>query len=98
VPARQAQELAPPTQMCDALTRNLPKLLAKLEVIASHCSAAARRRFVEVVADFPEECGHVLETLCEVYGYGAQAREKRMSPEARLHFHQEHSDPVMAEL
>ena len=51
--ARRAQELGPPIQMCDALTRNLPKLPAKLEVIVSHCLAHARRRFVEVVANFP---------------------------------------------
>ena len=96
--ARRAQELAPPIQMCDALTRNLPKLPAKLEVIVSHCLAHARRRFVEVVANFPAECRYVLETLGEVYGYDAQAREQGMSAEARLRFHQEHSGPVMAGL
>ena len=41
--ARRAQELAPPIQMCDALTRNLPKLPAKLEVIVSPCLAHARQ-------------------------------------------------------
>jgi hypothetical protein len=96
--AHRAQALGPPIQMCDALTRNLPKLPTKLEVIVSHCLAHARRRFVEVVANFPEECRHVLETLGEVYGCDAQAREQGMSPEARLHFHQEHSGPVMAGL
>jgi len=96
--AQRAQELGPPIQMCDALTRNLPKLPEKLEVIVSHCLAHARRRFVEVVANFPQECRHVLETLGEVYGYDAQAREQGMSAEARLHFHQEHSGPVMAGL
>jgi len=96
--AQRAQELGPPIQMCDALTRNLPKLPEKLEVIVSHCLAHARRRFVEVVANFPQECRHVLETLGEVYGYDAQAREQGMSAESRLHFHQEHSGPVMAGL
>jgi transposase len=51
-----------------------------------------------VVANFPEECRHVLETLGEVCGYDAQAREQGMSAEARLHFQQEHSGPVMAGL
>jgi hypothetical protein len=37
--ARRAQALAPPIQMCDTLTRNLPKLPTKLEVIVSHCLA-----------------------------------------------------------
>jgi hypothetical protein len=53
---------------------------------------------VEVVANFPEECRHVLETLGEVYDYDAQARQQSMSVEARLRFHQEHSGPVMTEL
>ena len=38
------------------------------------------------------------ETLGEVYGYGAQAREHGMSAEERLRFDQEHSGPAMAEL
>ena len=96
--AQRAQQLGPPIQMCDALARNLPKLPEKLEVIVSHCLAHARRRFVEVVANFPEECHYVLETLGEVYGYDAQARQQSMSAEARLHFHQEHGAPVMAKL
>src|SRR5208282_5122488 len=53
---RRAAELAPPLQMCDALSRNLPKLPEKLEVIVGHCLAHARRRFVEVTPNFPEEC------------------------------------------
>ena len=40
----------------------------------------------------------MLETLREVYGYDAVAQERGMSPEERLHFHQEHSQPVMDKL
>ena len=40
----------------------------------------------------------MLESLREVYRYDAEAREQAMSPEARLRFHQEHSQPVMARL
>ena len=47
---------------------------------------------------FPEECRYVLETLGEVYRYDAVARERELSPEERLRFHQEHSGPVMEEL
>ena len=90
--AQRASELGPPIQMCDALARNLPQ---PLEVIVGHCLVHSRRRFVEVAGNFPEECRYVLETLGEVYGYDAQAREQGMSAEARLRFHQEHSGPVM---
>jgi trans-aconitate methyltransferase len=40
----------------------------------------------------------VLETLGEVYGYDAVAQERDLSAEERLHFHQEHSRPVMDKL
>src|SRR5208282_4406833 len=95
---RRAAELAPPIQMCDALSRNLPKLPEKLEVIVGHCLAHARRRFVEVTPNFPEECRHVLEQLGEVYSNNAWAREQGMMPEERLRFHQLHSGPVMDQL
>jgi transposase len=95
---RRAAELAPPMQMCDALSRNLPKLPEKLEVIVGHCLAHARRRFVEVTPNFPELCQYVLEQLGKVYGNDAAAREQSMTPEARLRFHQRESGPVMHQL
>lgn len=85
-------------QMCDALSRNLPKLPEKLEIIVGHCLAHARRHFVEVTPNFPQECRFVLESLGEVYGYDEAARAQCLSPEQRLHFHQEHSQPVMEKL
>jgi transposase len=95
---RRVAELAPPLQMCDALSRNLPKLPEKLEVIVGHCLAHARRRFVEVTPNFPEPCRHVLEQLGTIYGHDAAARQQAMTPDERLRFHQQHSAPVMAEL
>jgi hypothetical protein len=82
--------------MCDALSRNLPKLPEKLEIIVGHCLAHARRRFVEVTPNFPEPCRYVLEALGEVYGNDARAQP--MTPEERLRFHKLHSAPVMEEL
>ena len=96
--ARRAAELAPPIQMCDALSRNLPKLPEKLAVIVAHCLAHGRRRFIEVAPNFPEKCREVLETLGEVYGYEAQAEQQSLTPEERLRFHQTHSGPVMQTL
>jgi len=92
---QRAAGLDVPIQMCDALSRNLPK---KLEIIIGHCLAHARRHFVEVTPNFPLECRLVLESLGEVYGYDEAARAQRLSPEQRLHFHQEHSGPVMEKL
>ncbi len=87
--------LAPPIQMCDALSRNVPKLPEKLEILLGNCNAHARRRFVQVTPSFPQECQFVLESLREVYRYDAEAEAQGLSPEARLRFHQEHSQPVM---
>ena len=81
--AQRAQELGPPIQMCDALTRKLPKLPEKLEVIVGHCLAHARRRFVEVVSNFPEECRYVLETLRDPRGERRAEGEGRPRPVIR---------------
>jgi transposase len=91
----RAAELPPPIQMCDALSRNLP---GELQTILAHCLAHARRQFVEVYQRFPEQCRHLLEALAVVYRNDAVARERQLSPEARLHFHQEASQPTMEEL
>lgn len=93
--AQRAAELKAPIQMCDALSRNLP---AELETIVAHCLAHARRRFVDVVNDFPDECRYLLETLQKVYHHDALARQQGLLPEERLRFHQTESGPLMAEL
>jgi transposase len=93
--AQRAEELPPPIQMCDGLSHNLPK---ELEVIAANCLVHGRRKFVEVVENFPDECRHVLEELAKVYKNDAEARKKSMSPQDRLLYHQSHSAPVMEEL
>jgi transposase len=89
---QRAHELPAPIQMCDALSRNTPK---GVETLIANCLAHGRRQVVEVVDHFPEECRYVLETLGGVYHNDAVSRERELSPEDRLHFHQEHSAPLM---
>ena len=93
--AERSQSLAAPIQMCDALTRNLP---GELKTIVAHCLAHGRRRFVEMSDRFPEQCRYVLESLAVIYRNDAIARQRRLSPSARRHFHQAESGPVMEEL
>jgi hypothetical protein len=95
---RRAAELASPIQMCDALSRNTPKLSHGVEILLANCLAHGRRQFVEIAPNFPDECRHVLESLGSVYHNDKQARERKLSPEERLRFHQEHSAPVMRHL
>jgi len=89
---KRAKELAAPIQMCDALSRNLP---AELETILSNCLSHGRRKFVELVDNFPEECTDILKTFSLVYKHDAEAREEKMSADRRLQHHQAHSGPPM---
>jgi transposase len=94
----RASQLAAPIQMCDALSRNTPKLSDGAEILLANCMAHGRRQFVDVAANFPEQCRYVLETLGEIYKYDAQARAGKLTPEERLQFHQQQSGPVMQQL
>ncbi len=93
--AERTADLGPPIQMCDALSRNLPKPLA---VIVGYCLAHARRHVVDVVPSFPAECRRILEALGAVYRHDAEAREQGLSADDRLAYHQTHSGPVLDDL
>ncbi len=92
---QRAAELKAPIQMCDALSRNSPKLI---ETLLANCLAHGRRQFTEVAESFPDECRYVLESLGAVYGFDAEAKDLGLTPEERLTFHQTHSAPVMEDL
>lgn len=94
--AKRAKESAPPIQMCDGLSSNHAP--AEFVTILSNCVAHGRRKFVELLSVFPDECRHVIEKLRDVYAIDATARERRLSPEERLKLHQEESAPVMSDL
>jgi transposase len=91
----RSPDLPPIIQMCDALSRNVPKMV---ETLVANCNAHGRRNFVKVTANFPEPCRYVLEAFREIYSYDAVTRQEGMSAEERLAFHQEHSKPVMEKL
>jgi transposase len=93
--AERAAELGPPIQMSDALSRNVS---GDFETIVCSCMCHARRLYVDVVENFPEECGLVLKTLGKVFKNDATARNEGMSPEERLEFHRKESFRPMAEL
>ena len=91
-------ELPSPIQMCDALSRNVPRLSSGVEILLANCLAHGRRQFVEVAENFPNECRYVLEMLGQVYGHDAEARERGLTPDERLRLHQDRSGPVMDQL
>lgn len=93
--AQRGADLEPPIQMCDALLTNTA---GDFETLLATCLAHARRRFVDVVDNFPAEVRHVLDTVREVYRTDALARERALSAEERLRLHQAASGPLMAGL
>ncbi len=89
------EKLSRPIQMCDALSRNTT---GDFKTILGNCLAHARRRFVDVIESFPDECELVLKTLREVYRNDKIARDRGDSPEERLRFHEEKSGSLMKDL
>lgn len=77
----RAPEQPPPLQMCDALSRNEPETF---KTIVANCLLHARRQFVEIVDDFPDECRHVIESLREVYRIEALAKAQPLTAAQRL--------------
>jgi transposase len=84
-----------PIQMCDALSRNVPE---PLKTILGNCLTHGRRRFVEVAANFPDECLYVLDVLKDVYANDDEAKRQGLSEQERLQWHQTRSGPKMDEL
>jgi len=90
--SKRSKDLPPPMLMCDALSRNTPK---EFQIILANCMSHGRRRFVDVAEIFPNECRRMLEDLSQIYHFDALAREQKLSPQARLEFHQANSGPIV---
>jgi len=107
----RAAGLGPVVQMSDALSWNVadnrkPAAVARgngdsedpVKRLLANCLAHGRRKIVDQVDNFPGVCGVILNTIGEVYGYDADARDKGLSPSERLTFHQRLSGPLMEDL
>lgn len=88
----RAAELGTPIQMCDGLSRNVPKDFATL---LGFCLTHGRRKFVDVIGTWPEEVLYVVKQLAEVYKHDAYTRQEGFSDVQRLVYHQAHSGPLM---
>ena len=93
--AKRNDELSPPIQMCDGLSRNIPK---EFKTILANCLAHGRRGFVDIHESFPKEVEFVLKTLEKVYENDAFTKENNMDPEQRLKYHRENSTKLMEDL
>ena len=92
---KRSSRLSPPIQMCDGLSRNIPK---DFKTILSNCIAHGRRRFVDIYEAFPKECSYVLKVLEKVYENDAHTKEAGMDPDQRLKYHQDNSSKLMKDL
>jgi transposase len=90
--AQRDTELSAPIQMCDGLSRNLPD---EFVTLLARCNAHSRRKFIEVESAFPDEVRHVLETVAQVYRNDALAKQRGLSADERLLFHQAESKPLL---
>jgi hypothetical protein len=91
----RAAELSAPIQMSDGLSHNEP---GEFATVMGNCLAHSRRKYVEVVESFPGECREVLEVLRAVYHNDAVAKERGMTEQERLVWHQAESGPLMERL
>ena len=93
--SHRAAELQPAMQMCDALAANVA---GEFTTILANCLAHGRRQVTDVAEQFPQAARHVVQAVAEVYKHDAQCRRQAYSPEQRLSFHRQHSQPVMDDL
>lgn len=95
----RAEGAGAPLVMFDALSRNHPKAQKeRIELVVSNCLTHGRRNFVYALNNFPEECNYLLSELGQVYHNEARAKELGLDPDARLLYHQTHSQPVLSEI
>ena len=92
---QRESDLEPPLAMSDALSRHE---VEEGGGIRCHCLAHGRRQFSDLEAVFPSECRVVIDALKQVFDPDEEARDQRMSAEARLASHQAYSQPLMDEL
>jgi len=81
-----------PLVMSDALAHNE---VDETAVIRCHCLAHGRRQCSDLEDVFPGECQVVIDALKQVFDHEEEARDKQMSAEARLVYHQDYSRPIM---
>lgn len=84
----------PPILMVDgsASSKKFPK---EFVVLLGNCLTHARRGFVDLIDRFPAEIEHVITEIGMIYHHDAIAREKALSAEARLAYHQQFSGPII---
>ncbi|MGI9250860.1 MAG: IS66 family transposase [Pseudohongiellaceae bacterium] len=90
--AAREPHLAPVIRMADALAANNA---LSTPIIVAKCNAHAFRRFRDLIAAYPEAALSVLSTYGQIYAYDQHCKEAGLDDQARLVYHQTHSEPLM---
>jgi hypothetical protein len=93
--AERLPGLPRPVVMSDALTSNVPQFVA---CETSLCNSHSRRRFTDVLTNYPEEVNHFVKIYAAVWHNDTTTETEKMTAKERLTYHAEHSLPVMLNL
>jgi len=85
-----------PLVMSDALSCNT--LADENQVIRCNCLEHACRQCKDIAEHFPQPCQRVIDDLSAVFAHEAQVRAQGLSGQARLAYHQRHSEPILRAL
>ncbi len=86
-----------PIQMSDALSRNKVNR-ESAQTIECHCIEHGKRQFTDIEHYFPPQCQVIIAAIRQIYQFEQVCLDDKMSPDARLAYHQQHSQPVLDEL
>jgi transposase len=85
----RSENLSPPIQECDALSRNTPE---NHDTQLANCLAHLRRKFYELVEVWPQEVTKIIGEFSRVF---ANEHSAPKDSQERLEWHQNQSGPVM---
>ena len=86
---KRSEDLSPPIQECDALSRNTPE---NHETQLANCLAHLRRKFYELVEVWPQEVAKIIGEFSYVF---ANEHSAPKDSQERLKWHQNQSAPAM---
>jgi hypothetical protein len=93
--AKREPQRGKPLVMSDALRSNNAE---ETSLIRCHCLAHGRRKFSELDEVFPVESAVVVDALKAVYEHEEEARDKQLSAQERLAYHQTSRGPILTTL
>jgi transposase len=92
----RAKDAPPPMLMCDALSANTPTSISKDLYVLCYCLVHARRQFYELPNGYDDLADTVIRLIGNIYDNEVTA--KTLDAKARLKYHKEKSQPIMAKL